>query len=187
VDVKSRDRKEPPVAMPATGATLGDGPDQDPSHASGNKVLKVNDFRYDKTGLPRYPQSVTTIGSTLAHDPGASGYKTTCGIATSSNFQEVVAWYKEHLPAEWQAQTVDDLAALAQQVSIDNIMKSLTASAQTAAAPSSGASAATPTGDRLSVAMFSPPPGTSGEPSVMIQEEAGHDVVITMSRNGSDP
>jgi hypothetical protein len=180
---------EAPADKTAPGLTRGDGsalkdrPDTPP-----NQILTASDFRYDKTGLPRYPQSVSTIGSTLTHDRGATGeYHSTCAIVTSSNFQQVVDWYKAQLPAAWHTQTVGDLTALAQQVSIGNIMKSLTGSTQTAGTPSSNESPAAPADNPLSVAMFSPPPGTTGEPVIMIRQKAGQPVEITMSKNGDDP
>jgi hypothetical protein len=177
------------ATQPAPGLTRGDGSDyKDPPDPPPNQVLTASDFRYDRTGLPRYPQSVSTLGSTLTRERGvAGGYHSTCAIVTSSSFQEVVDWYKAHLPADWHVQTVGDLTALAQQVSIGNIMKTLTASMQTAGPPSSNESPAAHTDDPLSVAMFSPPPGTTGEPGIMIKEKAGQPVEITMSKSGNDP
>jgi hypothetical protein len=179
---------EVPADKTAPGLTLGDGSDaKDRPDTPPNQVLTASDFRYDKTGLPRYPQSVSTIGSTLTHDRGPTGgYHSTCAIVTSSNFQEVVDWYKAQLPAGWHAQTVGDLTALAQQVSIGNIMKTLTGPTPTAGTPPSNESPAH-TDNPLSVAMFSPPSGTTGEPGIMIKQKAGQSVEITMSKNGADP
>jgi hypothetical protein len=58
----------------------------------GGHVLKASDFRYDKTGLPRYAQSVSTTGSTLYHAAGSTAYHSTAAIITSSRFEEVVDW-----------------------------------------------------------------------------------------------
>jgi hypothetical protein len=156
----------------------------------GGKILKASDFRYDKTGLPRYAQSVSTTGSTLSHDIGSTAYHTTAAIITSSRFEDVVEWYKAQLPSGWNVQVVGNVGALAQQVSIGNILSTLTAATQNKdATPSnalpSKASAGAPPGNALSVAMFSPPANSLGDPSIMIQQ-SNHTVEITMSRNGSD-
>jgi len=148
------------------------------------------DGTYDKTGLPRYAQSVSTTGSTLSHDIGSTAYHTTAAIITSSRFEDVVEWYKAQLPSGWNVQVVGNVGALAQQVSIGNILSTLTAATQNKdATPSnalpSKASAGAPPGNALSVAMFSPPANSLGDPSIMIQQ-SNHTVEITMSRNGSD-
>jgi hypothetical protein len=171
----------------------GNGPDYkglpDPP---GGKILKASDFRYDKTGLPRYAQSVSTTGSTLSHDIGSTAYHTTAAILTSSRFEDVVDWYKAQLPFGWNVQVVGNVGALAQQVSIGNILNTLTAATQDkgsapANAPSTSPSASAPSANALSVAMFSPPPNSAGDPSIMIQQGADHTIEITMSRDGTDP
>jgi len=185
------DEKEPPADPTAAAITQGNGADVKEAVTARNQVQSADDFRYDKTGLPRYSQSVTTVASTLTRDRLVSGkYHSTCAIVTSGKFQDVVDWYKTNLPQGWQAQTVGDLNALAQQVSMSNIMSTLTAAAQTAATPTAAAprsksSPAAHPDNAVSVAMFSPPPGTSGEPSIMIQQKIGTAVEITMSKNGS--
>ena len=155
------------------------------------QILKASDFRYDKTGLPRYAQSVSTNASTLYHAAGSAAYHSTAAILTSSRFEDVVDWYKAQLPSGWSVQVVGDVGALAQQVSIGNILNTLTAATQNKGATPSNTSPATastsaPSANALSVAMFSPPPNSVGDPSIMIQQGTDHTVEITMSKDGTD-
>jgi hypothetical protein len=191
-DVEGSDDKEPPPDISGPASTRGAGTDVMEAHTAQNPTLAADDFRYDKTGLPRYPQSVRKIASTLSREaPPGHGYHSTCAIVSSSSFQDVVDWYKANLPTGWSEQTVGDLNSLAQQVSLANITAALTAAAHagsptgTAAAGNDNAAAAGPPEDALSVAMFSPPPGMSGDPIIMIRQKAGQPVVITMSRSGT--
>jgi hypothetical protein len=171
----------------------GTGPDyKGAPDPPGGKILKAGDFRYDKTGLPRYAQSVSTTGSTLSHDIGSTAYHSTAAILTSSRFEDVVDWYKAQLPSGWNVQVVGNVGALAQQVSIGNILNTLTAATQNKDAKQSNAlpstaSTSAPSGNALSVAMFSPPPNSAGDPSIMIQQGMDHTIEITMSRDGTDP
>jgi hypothetical protein len=170
----------------------GDGPESpgvpDPP---GGKILKASDFRYDRTGLPRYAQSVSATASTLSHDIGSTAYHTTAAIISTSRFEDVVEWYKAQLPAGWNAQVVGNVGALAQQVSMDNILKTLTAATEDkGAVPGAAAPDALPTGapaGALNIAMFSPPPHSVGDPSIIVQQGADKTIQITMSRNGTDP
>jgi hypothetical protein len=175
-----------PKRVDGAGADFKDVPDPPPG-----QVLKAADFRYDKTGLPRYAQSVRTTASTLYHAAGSSAYHSTAGIVTSSRFEDVVDWYKGQLAAGWNAQVVGDVGALAQQVSIGNILNTLTAATQNKdATPSnelpSTMSTKAPSTNEQSVAMFSPPPNSVGDPSIMIQQSTDHTVEITMSKDGTD-
>jgi hypothetical protein len=169
----------------------GTGPDYNGTgDPSGGKILRASDFRYDKTGLPRYAQSVSTTASTLYHAVGSTAYHSTAAIITSSRFEDVVDWYKAQLPAGWNAQVVGDVGALAQQVSIGNILNTLTAATQNKSATPSNAlpnapSTSAPSANARSVAMFSPPPNSVGDPSIMIQQ-SNHTVEITMSKDGTD-
>ena len=188
----SADRKGAPTDA-IGGKTVEGNPAADLPYATYSQVQRAKDFRYDKTGLPRYPLAVSTTGSTFAYDYGSSGsYHSSCVILTSSRLPEVIAWYKAHLPPGWTTQGAADVAALGQQVSVDSIMKALTAATQSTGTPATAAASATQPAaahadNALSVAMFSPPPGTAGEPSIMIKQAAGQAVQITMSRQGSDP
>jgi hypothetical protein len=170
----------------------GAGPDSkgvpDPP---GGQILKAADFRYDKTGLPRFAQSVSTTASTLYHAVGSAAYHSTAAIVTSSRFEDVVDWYKAQLPAGWTVQAVGDVGALAQQVSIGNILNTLTAATQNPGATPGNASPGTaptsaPSANAQGIAMFSPPPNSVGDPSIMIQQGRDRSVEITMSKDGID-
>jgi hypothetical protein len=157
------------------------------------QILKAADFRYDRTGLPRYAQSVSTTGSTLYHAADSANYHSTAAIITSSSFQDVVDWYKRQLPAGWSVQLVGDVGALAQQVSIANIMSTLAAATQAkSGAPAGTPQSAPPPGtanaaNAQSIAMFAPPADAQGDPSVLVQQSKGGSVEITLSKDGTEP
>ncbi|HEY2682666.1 MAG TPA: hypothetical protein VGI93_04090 [Steroidobacteraceae bacterium] len=162
-------------------------PDPPPGH-----ILKAADFRYDRTGLPRYAQSVTTTASTLYHAADSTAYHSTAAIITSNRFQDVVDWYRSQLPPGWNVQVMGDVGALAKQVSIANIMTTLTAAAQSKGGSSGGAMPNPPPGDAasgnaLSIATFAPPPDLAGDPTIMVQQSSDGTVEITMSKDGIDP
>jgi hypothetical protein len=188
---KLSDHPSPP-ANPNPKREEGAGPDsKDVPDPPPGQVLKASDFRYDKTGLPRYAQSVSTTTSTLYHAAGSAAYHSTAGIMTSSRFEDVVDWYKAQLPAGWNAQVVGDVGALAQQVSIGNILNTLTAATQNKGVTPSNALPSTartsaPSANTQSVAMFSPPPDSVGNPSILIQQNIDNTVEITMSKDGTD-
>ena len=170
----------------------GAGPDfKDVPDPPGGQVLKASDFCYDKTGLPRYVQAVSTTASTLYHATGSAAYHSTAAIITSSRFEDVVDWYKAQLPAGWNAQVIGNVGALAQQVSLGNILNTLTAATQNKSATPSNAlparaSTSASSANAQGIAMFSPPPNSVDNPSIMIQQSTDHTVEITMSKDGTD-
>ncbi len=183
-----------PSDVAGSGLIRGAGTNGIEADTVQNPVQYAADFRYDKTGLPRYPVSVNKVSSAWAIEPPPGhGYHSSCTLLTSSGFQEVVDWYKAHLPAGWTAQTVGDLTSLGQQVSVASITAALAAAAHppgaagtTARAGTDNAAPALPTQAALSVAMFSPPQGMSGDPTIMIRQQAGQPVEITISRRVGD-
>jgi hypothetical protein len=186
----SPDLPSPPAKQHLERVDGDGGPVEDVPDPPPDQVLKATDFRYDRTGLPRYAQSVSTTASTLSHAVGSAAYHSTAAIITSSRFEDVVDWYKAQLPAGWNAQVVGNVGALAQQVSIGNILNALTAATQNKGATPSNALPSTPatraSANGPSVVMFSPPPNSVGDPSIMIQQSADQTVEITMSKNGTD-
>lgn len=78
----------------------------------GSEGVQALDFRYDSSGLPRYANAVTKVGSgtpllpgTKTPDPNASVSE----ILTTDPPQTVAAWYHEHLPANWSEVNVGQL------------------------------------------------------------------------------
>ncbi len=154
--------------------------------ASGNtapsNVLTARDFRYDKTNLPRYPDSVTSVASAISYPPGGrtDTYATSAGIVTSSPFDTVVDWYRKNLPPGWQSTSVSDLGALAKQLSTENIMKMIgSQGGGSAAEPASAASASAPA-EQLKIAMFRPPAGSKTDTGVMIVQKGDQPVQAFM-------
>jgi hypothetical protein len=169
----------------ATGAPLSDGglntPEQNPGSAS-VKVLSAPDFRYDKTGLPRYPDANTAVFSALSYaaEGSTDRYGSSSGIATSSSFDTVVAWYRKSLPVGWSNTNIGDLdqiGALARQLSPDKILQMSTAAGQ--AQPVDNAPA-TDADKRTRISMFSPPERTKGDLGVMIVQKGDKPVQIFM-------
>lgn len=184
------DSKGSPIDVPAATRTVVPDFGKGVVNEAERSVLRASDFRYDRTGLPRYAQSVSTTGSTLSRDDGSAAYLSNVAIITTSRFEEVVDWYKAKLPAGWNAQVVGNVGALAQQVSVDNILKTLTAVTQNNGATPSNASPSPPSTSApakpLSVAMFSPPQNSVGDPSILIQQGTDGTVEIGLSRHGTD-
>ena len=78
----------------------------------GSNAVQALDFRYDSSGLPRYANAVTKVGSgtgllpgTKTPDPNGSVSE----ILTTDPPQTVAAWYHEHLPANWSEVNIGQL------------------------------------------------------------------------------
>ncbi len=105
----------------------------------------ANDFSLDGTGLPRYPNGVTRVMSSVAVRTDVQGdTATACAIETHDSFQTVAAWYRQHVPPGWHETSTAGLQQATAKLSPQNIMKMLmsgdttdtAAAADTAAAPS---------------------------------------------------
>ena len=146
-----------------------------------SKTLAAQDFRYDKTGLPRYPDAVSGVVSALTYGPGGQQdvKGSSVAIATHSSFDTAVQWYVKNLPAGWHAQTVGDLNALAQQMSVENLGKILGVGAGSADPKAS----APPAGPQMKVSIFTPPKGAANEPGVMIVQKDQEPVKIFLKVN----
>jgi len=165
------------------GALEGPGADTlDPPQAD-NQTLSAQDFRYDKTGLPRYPDAVSGVVS--AYTYGRGGQQDIKGssvaIATTSSFDTAVTWYVKNLPAGWHAQTVGDLHALAQQLSVENLGRILGTVARSADPTTSAP--APPVGPQVKVSVFTPPKGAANNPGVMIVQKDQEPVKIFLKVN----
>jgi hypothetical protein len=181
-------RTEAGVWRLAAGGTLSadgvDTPLTSAQQASG-KVLTAHDFRYDKTNLPRYPDSVTAVASAISYPPGdrTDIYGTSSGIVTSSSFDTVVDWYGKNLPPGWHATTIRDLGSLAKQLSPEYILKMFGSQADgSAAQPGSAASAAAPP-EKLKISIFRPPAGSRADTGVMIIQKGDQPVQAFMQTN----
>ena len=158
--------------------TLGDADDPDGKLDPQGKSYSARDFSYDKTGLPRYPDAVVSVASSISYGPDGrtDRYTTGAAIVTSSSFDTVVAWYQKQLPAGWHDQTVGDLGALASQFSMQNIGKMLGVPANGTTAPAGSAATASAPAEVLRISIFSPPAGTPNEPAVMIVQHGDRPV-----------
>jgi hypothetical protein len=176
------------VARLASGAPLsvsGLDATQPVGKQASVKVLSAPDFRYDKTGLPRYPDANTSVSSAMSYDVEGKTdtYRSSSGILTSSPFDEVVSWYRKSLPAGWSNSTVSDLnrlGALAQALSPDKIMQRAVAPNNAGSVNSVGDIAATSAAERMRLSMFAPPAGTKGDPGVLIVQRGDTPVEIMM-------
>jgi zinc-ribbon domain len=166
-------------------AMAGQSDDLDKVSAQG-RSYSANDFTYDKTNLPRYPESVSAVVSSITYAPGGrtDTYSTGAGIVTSSSFDTVVGWYRENLPPGWHDMTIGNFQQLSGQLSVQSITQMLGGqpSGNPAASSSSGdssgagedaggssdAAASNPAAEQIRLSLFSPPAGTKGKTSVMI-------------------
>ena len=146
------------------------------------KSFSAHDFTYDKTGLPRYPDAVQAVVSSVTYDSPdrTDTYRTGAAIVTASSFAAVVDWYQKNLPGGWQSTTAGDFAQLgaaAQQLSAENILKMLDAGAQGGPAPSPlTAAPATAAADRIRISIFKPPAGSPNDRGIMIVQKGDHPV-----------
>lgn len=152
------------------GGPNGDGHIAEAKAAPQGKSYSTNDFTYDKTGLPRYPDSVSAVVSSVTYGPDGrtDTFSTGAGIVTSSAFDTVVAWYREHLPG-WHDTTIADMGELSSQLSVQAISNMLGAAANDAPDAGAASASASAPADRLRIALFSPPPGTQ-KSGVMVVE-----------------
>ncbi len=152
--------------------TLDDGNgDPDPTA----KLHTSRDFTYDRTGLPRYDASVQGVTSALTeYSDRPNALASSCAIVTTSSFQSVVEWYRTHLPPGWRNQTIGDLQALANALSTQAIINTLSG------APKSPDAPAPPQTPRMQVSMYFPPAGTPGDLGIMIVQQEGKAVTVLM-------
>ncbi|HEY4213758.1 MAG TPA: zinc ribbon domain-containing protein [Steroidobacteraceae bacterium] len=168
-----------PLTLGGTDAPMDQGKD------ATIKVLSAPDFSYDKTGLPRYPDSNTAIFSAISYDQPdrIDAYRSSAGIVTGSTFDDVTTWYRKNLPSGWSATTIGDLnrvGAVAQALSPDKLMQMLAASSGTTPAKSVGDLPATATAQRLRLSMFKPPQGSQGDLGVLIVQRGDEPVTVMM-------
>ncbi|MGH7626677.1 MAG: hypothetical protein ACREOJ_15350 [Gemmatimonadaceae bacterium] len=145
----------------------------------------ANDFSLDETGLPRYGGSVTHVVSSIstkADTPGDTG--TAAGIMTTDSFETVTAWYHAHMPAGWHEVVLGDLQQTAQQLSPQNIMKMLSQATGTGTSPDTTATvAATPAGERKSVALWTAPDNDHHRNrGIMVESLPGKPTTVLLKR-----
>ena len=150
-----------------------------PDLTTRSKSSVAYDFTYDKTGLPRYPDNVREVASSISYlldsktGERSGPLGTGAGIVTSSSFDEVVDWYRKNLPGGWQSSSIGDFAQLAQPIQGPggDLMKLLKGE-MPGAAPSNGN--ANPAAPKVRVALFKAPVGRAGSPDstiMIIQKE----------------
>lgn len=165
------------------GGALGTAVEENETQQPDRNTLAAPDFRYDKTGLPRYPNEVSSVAS--AYTYGTGGQQDVKGssvaIVTGSSFDTAVQWYVKNLPTGWHAQTVGDLGALAQKLSVENLAKMLGLGAQ--GGDQTTAASAPPAGPQMKVSVFTPPQGAANEPGVMIVQKDQEPVKIFLKVN----
>ncbi len=149
------------------------------------KQLIAHDFRYDKTGLPRYPDATKAVISAISYDEAdqTDRFGSSSAIVTGSAFEDVVSWYGKNLPPGWHDVTVGDLnrlGAVAQQLSPDKIMGMLIAPNGGTPVKSVAETPSTAASERMRLSIFSPPAGTKGELGVMVVQQGDKPVEILM-------
>jgi hypothetical protein len=152
------------------GDKLGDADDKDADAPPVGKSYHSNDFTYDKTNLPRYPDAVSAVVSSITYPPGekTDTYSTGAGIVTTSSFDTVVSWYRQNLPPGWHDLTIGDMQQLSKQLSTQSIMQIFGAPPPSSPAAASSADPSAPSADPIRLSMFSPPAGSKAKTGVMI-------------------
>ena len=146
-------------------------------------VRVANDFSLDGTGLPRYPNGVTRVMSSIAvRTDVPADTATGCALETHDSFQTVAAWYHQRVPSGWHETSTANLQQTAAKLSPENIMKMLMSgdTSDTAAQADTGAAAG------LEFAGWSAPydnaDSTHSARSVMVIARPGEPTQVTMSR-----
>lgn len=107
------------------GGALQLGPPMDDSEPGKStpesKVVASLDYRYDKSGLPHYPNAIKVASGTdaamaaAAAGPNAKNFSVT-EIITDDPPDVAAAWYHEHLPAGWNELSMPSAAAMDQAI-----------------------------------------------------------------------
>jgi hypothetical protein len=150
------------------------------------KSLVAYDFTYDKTNLPRYPNKVRDVASSISYvlDPKTGEqtgvFGTGAGIVTTGSFDDVVDWYRKNLPTGWQSSSVGDFGQLTQQATqgpSGDLMKLLKGEIPGAASTNSASSPAAP---KVRVALFKAPTAGAGSPdsTIMIMQKEDKPVSV---------
>ena len=113
-----------PVAK-EPGGTLQPGPPLDDSGLGANKpeekVVAALDYRYDKSGLPHYPNALKVASGTdaaqaaAAAGPNSKNFSVT-EIITDDPPDVAAAWYHDHLPSGWNELSMPSAAAMDQAI-----------------------------------------------------------------------
>ena len=160
--------------------------------AARTKSLVAYDFSYDKTNLPRYPDNVREVASSISHlldsktgEP-TSAYGTGAGIVTTSSFDDVVNWYRKNVPAGWHSTSIGDFGQLTQQATqgpSGDIMKLLKGEMPGAASTNGNTSPAAP---KVRVALFTAPTSTAGSPdsTIMVIQKNDKPVSVYLQTQG---
>ena len=103
-----------PVAR-GPGGALQPGAPMDDSGLGANKpaekVVAALDYRYDKSGLPHYPNAIKVASGTdaamaaAAAGPSSKNFSVT-EIITDDAPDVAAAWYHDHLPSGWNEQSM---------------------------------------------------------------------------------
>lgn len=107
------------------GGELQLGPPMDDSGLGtskpANKVVTALDYRYDKSGLPHYPNALKVASGTdaalaaAAAGPNSKNFSVT-EIITDDPPDVAAAWYHDHLPAGWNELSTPSAAAMDQAI-----------------------------------------------------------------------
>ena len=94
------------------------GPDKSTPES---KVVAALDYRYDKSGLPHYPNAIKVASGTdaaqaaAAAGPNSKNFSVT-EIITDDPPAVAAAWYHDHLPAGWNELSMPSAAAMDQAI-----------------------------------------------------------------------
>lgn len=104
----------PPSATPGTPLAVD-------ASAPGGRIATALDYRYDRSGLPHYPNAVKVASGTdaaaAAAAAGSAGRNfSVTEILTDDAPDAVAAWYHQHLPAGWTELSMPGAMAMDQAI-----------------------------------------------------------------------
>jgi hypothetical protein len=159
--------------------------------AARTKSLVAYDFSYDKTNLPRYPDNVRDVASSISYaldsktgeHTGAFG--TGAGIVTTSSFDDVVDWYRKNSPSGWQSSSIGDFGQLTRQLTqgpSGDLTKLLKGEMPGSSPTNANASPAQP---KVRVALFKAPTAGAGssDSTIMIMQKEDNPVSVYLQSN----
>lgn len=108
---------------PSSGASsMGSPPEDSDTNDSGRHgdPVVAADYRYDKSGLPHYPNALkvasgTDAATAAAVGPNAKAFSIT-EIVTADAPDVVAAWYHDHVPAGWNELQMPSAAGMDQAI-----------------------------------------------------------------------
>jgi hypothetical protein len=90
-------------------------------------TVTASNFKYDLTGLPRYSNATRVMSGLSTRRDIPADTSSVVGMLTADSFDSVASWYHEHAPPGWHETKMRNMEQVAEQLSVENIGKMLSA------------------------------------------------------------